>query len=203
MDKTTIKVGKKTFRVIVANTPQEKEIGLSRAKELPEDCGMLFKYDEPQYELYYTMQNTSIDLDIIFIDSDGEVISVHSVKAHDPEPVVEEDAQYVLEVNIYSGIQKGDEMDELPDDDEDEEFTDDEKKELGSMLMLDADGNVQMKLHGGERIVSMIETRKLIKTALKAYHSDEDSDYKKVGKLIFKILDRQDSRDPEYTSLPD
>ena len=49
----------------------------------------------------------------------------------------------------------------------------------------------------------MIETRKLIKAALKAYHSDEDSDYKKVGKLIFKILDRQDSRDPEYTSLPD
>ena len=46
-----------------------------------------------------------------------------------------------------------------------------------------------MKLVGGERIVSMIKTRQLIKAALKAYKSDEDSDYRRVGKLIFKELD--------------
>jgi len=106
-----------------------------------------------------------------------------------------------LEVNINSGIKEGDELQEV--DEEDEDYTEEEKEELGRMLMLDSNGNVQMKLQGGERIVSMIETRKLVKSALKAYHSDEDSDYKKVGKLIFKILDGQDSRDAEYTSLPD
>ena len=83
---------------------------------------------------------------------------------------------------------------ESEDDDEDSDLTDDEKQQVSKsrMLMLDAEGNVQMKLQGGERIISMIETRRLIKAALKAYHSDEDSDYKKVGRLVFKILDGQD-----------
>ena len=57
------------------------------------------------------------------------------------------------------------------------------------MLVLNSDGDVQMKLVGGERIVSMVKTRQLIKAALKAYKSDEDSDYRRVGKLIFKELD--------------
>lgn len=201
MKKTKIKLGKKTYKVLVAETPEEKEIGLSKTSNLPEDCGMLFEYDEPQEELYFTMEDTSIDLDIIFLDSEGEVISVFPTKAHDQESVMEENAQFVLEVNINSGIKEGDELQEI--DEEDEDYTEEEKEELGRMLMLDSNGNVQMKLQGGERIVSMIETRKLIKSALKAYHSDEDSDYKKVGKLIFKILDGQDSRDAEYTSLPD
>lgn len=202
MKKTKIKLGKKTYKVLVAETPEEKKIGLSKTSNLPEDCGMLFEYEEPQKELYFTMEDTSIDLDIIFLDSEGEVISVFPTKAHDPEPVMEEDVQFVLEVNINSGIKPGDELQEIEEDDE-EDYTDEEKEELGRMLMLDSNGNVQMKLQGGERIVSMIETRKLVKSALKAYHSDEDSDYKKVGKLIFKILDGQDSRDAEYTSLPD
>lgn len=201
MKKTKIKLGKKTYKVLVAETPEEKEIGLSKTSNLPEDCGMLFEYPEPQKELYFTMEDTSIDLDIIYLDSEGEVISVFPTKAHDPEPVMEENAQFVLEVNINSGIKEGDELREV--DEEDEDYTEEEKEELGRMLMLDSNGNVQMKLQGGERIVSMIETRKLVKSALKAYHSDEDSDYKKVGKLIFKILDGQDSRDAEYTSLPD
>nr|DAJ12699.1 MAG TPA: hypothetical protein [Bacteriophage sp.] len=36
---------------------------------------MLFIYDEPQ-DLSYWMKNTSISLDIIFIDDDMEVVSV-------------------------------------------------------------------------------------------------------------------------------
>ena len=31
---------------------------------------MLFTYDEPQSGLWYTMKDTSIDLDIIFINED-------------------------------------------------------------------------------------------------------------------------------------
>ena len=133
------------------------------------------------------MEETDIDLDIIFIDSDGEVLEIHSVEARDPNPVVcESEYQYVLEVNIDSKIQEGDELDL-----EDNEFSDEEKEQIkqSKMLVLNSDGNVQMKLVGGERIVSMIKTRQLIKAALKAYRSDNDSDYRRVGKLIFKELD--------------
>lgn len=204
MKRTVIEINNKQYKVLVAITPEEKETGLSKTKELPKDEGMLFVYDEPQEELYFTMADTSIDLDLIFLNEYGEVLSVNPTRANDPEPIMGENTSFVLEVNYGSGIKEGDEMTEVDNEDaEDEDFTDEEKQELGKMLMLDQDGNVQMKLHGGERIVSMIETRKLIKAALKAYHSDEDTDYRKVGKLIFKILDNQDSRDPEYTSLPD
>lgn len=206
MNRTVIEIGGKQYKVLVAETEEEKVTGLSKTKELPEDEGMLFVYEEPQEELYYTMQDTEIPLDIIFLDAEGVVISVNSVEALEQEPIYEEDAQYVLEVNIHSGIQEGDEMEEVePDEEDDSELTEDEKKRVSNsrMLVLDSEGNVQMKLQGGERIVSMIETRRLVKAALKAYHSDNDADYKKVGRLIFKILDGQDSRDPQYVSVPD
>ena len=66
------------------------------------------------------------------------------------------------------------------------------------MLVLNSEGDVQMKLVGGERIVSMIKTRQLIKAALKAYKTDSDVDYRRVGRMIFKELDAQDGRDPQY-----
>ena len=46
---TTVRIGKKSFRVIVAETEQEKEIGLSDTAEMDDDEGMLFVYDEPQH----------------------------------------------------------------------------------------------------------------------------------------------------------
>ena len=199
MNRTVIKVGGKEYKVLVAETEEDKVTGLSKTKELPDDCGMLFVYEEPQEELYYTMQDTEIPLDIIFLDAEGVVISVNSVEALEKEPVYEEDAQYVLEVNIHSGIQEGDEMEEVESDEEDDsDLTDDEKQQVSKsrMLVLDSEGNVQMKLQGGERLFSMIFTRKLVKAALKAYHSDDDNDYKKVAKITFKELDAQDSRKP-------
>ena len=190
----TISVGNKTYNVQIAESEEEKEVGLSKIKELPEDCGMLFVYDSPQEDLWFTMEDTAVDLDIIFINEDLEVTSVNSVKAFDPQPIpdVAGNAQFVLEVNINSGIKKGDEM-ESPLTDEDKENIKNSK-----MLVLDSNGDVQMKLEGGERIVSRIKTRQLIKAALKAYKSDNDSDYKRVGRIILKELNAQDSRDAEY-----
>ena len=189
-----ITIGDKKYQVCIADNEKERRIGLSKCKHLPKDGGMLFVFDSPVKE-YFTMKDTSIDLDIIFIDEEGTVISVESVKAHSEDPVVcEREYQYVLEVNIDSGIQVGDELDQ-----EDIEFSDEEKEQLKSrMLVLNSEGDVQMKLVGGERIISMIKTRQLIKAALKAYKSDNDVDYRRVGRMIFKELDAQDGRDPQY-----
>lgn len=206
MTETDIRIGNKEYHVKVAKTEDEKTTGLSEVESLPENEGMLFVYEEPQPELYFTMADTSIDLDIIFIDEEGTVISVNTCEAYDEEPVYEENAQFVLEVNANSGIQEDDELEEYDDEEEDgSELTDEEKKEISKskMLVLDENGDVQMKLEGGERIVSRIETRKLIRASLKAFHSDDDSAYRKVGKLIFKILDGQDNREAEYVQAPD
>lgn len=71
------------------------------------------------------------------------------------------------------------------------------------MLVLNSDGDVQMRLQGGERIFSRIFTRKLIKAAIRAYKSDDDSDYRRVARFVLKELDAQDNRDPQYVEKPE
>ena len=70
------------------------------------------------------------------------------------------------------------------------------------MYILGSDGKPQMDLVGGERIISRSETRSLIIKAKRANKSKSDKDYKKLGKYIFKVLEKQDNRKPEYVNLP-
>lgn len=153
---------------------------------------MLFVYDEPQ-KVSFWMKNTSIPLDIIFINEDEEVISVRQGTPMSEESIVESEVQYVLEVNQNSGIKPGDEIDIEDEDDIDN---------LPKMKVLAPDGTVQMELEGGERIVSRRETKILIKKAKKAYRSKNDKDYKALGRYIFKVFNKQDNRDPEYVDSP-
>lgn len=199
MKNAEIEISDKIYYVLVPETDEEFKIGLSKHTELAQDEGMLFCYDSPQRSLTFTMAETKIPLDIIFIDDDKEVISVRSVQAEDPNPIKERYVQYVLEVPINSGIVVGDTIDEFSDDitEEDRNYAKENK-----MLVLDENGDVQMRLEGGERIVSRIETRKLIKQALKAYKTDADSEYIKLGRMIFRIIKKQDNREPEYVERP-
>lgn len=197
----TIIVGDKEYDVAVADTPELRKKGLEPYSYLRDDEGMLFVFDEETTD-YFTMKNCGIDLDIVFIDNEGEVIQVSSVKAYDSKPITcKEPYQFVLEVNINSGIELEDELEQ-----EDESLSEEEKQFAGEhnkMLVLDANGDVQMKLSGGERIFSRICTRKMIKAAIQAYREDTNIAYRKVGRLVLKELDSQDQREPEYTQLED
>ena len=203
MEKTIIKIGDKTYKVQVARTPEERATGLSTVDSLPKDEGMLFEYPDVQESVQYTMEDTSIPLDIIFIDEYGEVIKKTSARKFSKTPIEAEDGLYVLEVNINSGINIGDVIEEVDSEEDDEDFSDEEKEIISGnkMLVLDSNGDVQYKLEGGERIFSRIMTRKMIKQALTAYKLDTDEEYKKLGKLVFKELQAQDSREAEYVDL--
>lgn len=185
-----ITIGDKKYKVEIADTPEKQEKGLMGRKSLSENQGMLFIYDEPQ-DLSYWMKNTLISLDIIFIDDDMEVVSVKQGQPMSEEPITENDVQYVLEVNSNSGIEEGDQL--VIEDSDDKEY---------SMHVLFPDGSTQMNLKGGERIVSRRETKILIKKAKKAEASKTDGAYRALGRYIFKVLKRQDSREPEYVDSP-
>ena len=185
-----ITIGDKKYKVEIADTPEKQEKGLMGRKSLPENQGMLFIYDEPQ-DLSYWMKDTFISLDIIFIDDDMEVVSVKQGQPMSEEPITENDVQYVLEVNSNSGIEEGDQL--VIEDSDDSEY---------SMHVLFPDGSTQMNLKGGERIVSRRETKILIKKAKKAEASKTDGAYRALGRYIFKVLKRQDSREPEYVDSP-
>lgn len=186
-----IEIGSKIYNVEVAKTDEEKIKGLQGRISIAPNEGMLFVYDEPGNVAFW-MKDTGIPLDIIFIDEDGEVISVKHGKPYDETLLDEDNVMYVLEVNQNSGIQVGDEMEEV-DSDEDETPT---------MKVLAPDGSTQMELEGGERIFSRKNTKTLIKMAKRAYSSELDKDYKALGKKIFKYLHTQDTNTPEYVDNP-
>lgn len=191
-----IEIEDQKYDIEIADTEEKRTIGLKNIDSLKDKQGMLFIFDNLTTNSF-TMKETKIDLDIIFIDEDKEVLEVHSVKAFDPNPIIcSEPYMYVFETNINSGIKKGDELDF------DDDFTEDEMTEIkkSKMLVLDSEGNVQMKLIGGERIISRIKTKQLVKAALKAYKTDNDSDYKRVGKMILKELNAQDDRPTQYVN---
>lgn len=187
-----VEINDKEYDVKVATTSDEMSKGLQNVKELPEDEGMLFIFEEPQ-TVGFWMKDTEIPLDIIFIDEDLEVLSIYKGQPNNQDIVEEDNVKYVLELNINSGVSVGDEV-ELEDEDD---------NEIGKMIVLTSNGESQMELEGGERIFSRKNTKILIKQAKKADVSKSDSDYKRLGKSMFKYLKIQDGNDPEYVELKD
>lgn len=192
MNKIDIKIGNKEYEVLVAETEEEKTKGLQDVEELDDDEGMLFVYNEPQQVVFW-MQDTTIPLDIIFINDDFGVISVQKGVPLSEDLLIEDNVLYVLEVSQNSGIQVGDilEFDDL-----------DEDIEINEMYIIGSNGKEQAVLSGGERIISRWETKTLIKKAKKAYKEKTDSSYKQLGKYMFKILKNQDERPSEYVQAP-
>lgn len=200
MKEITIQIEDKTYNVQVIESEDEKVQGLSNTEELPLD-GMLFDYSsDPQSELTFNTIDMNYPIDIIFINSDYEVTAVELGEPKSDEIIeciADEDESiiYVLETNANSGIKVGDEF-EIEDEDVDEE-------EVSKMYIIGSDGNPQFELIGGERIFSRIHTRKLIKLAKRANKSKKDSDYKKLGKTLFNIIEIQNTQEPEYVNGPE
>ena len=187
-----VTVEDKEYNVKVAKSDEDKIRGLQGVKNLPENEGMLFIYDEPQ-TVGFWMVDTDIPLDIIFINDDEEVISVYQGEPNDRTIAEEDNVKYVLEVNQGSGIQEGDDVD-----------IEDDEESLGSskMLVIGPDGNTQMTLEGGERIFRRSFTKQIVEWSKKAYNEKDEERrikiYKRLGKKMFKELDAQDNRKPEY-----
>lgn len=192
-----IKIGKKSYKVKEAKTDEELSKGLKGVESLSKDEGMLFYIPNYRSQEVFTMKDCLIPLDIIFINQDQEVIYV----AEDCQPgekrIVStteylEDGDYiayVLEVNPKSRIKLGDEL----------EFEEDESEPI--MKVLFPNGEEQMPLFGGERIFSRQNTKVLIKKAKKAQMTQEDKDFKALGRYMFKCLRIQDSNNPEYVEV--
>ena len=184
-------LGNKQFSVQEAKSEEEKQRGLQKVKELPKNSGMIFYWDQPQ-RVEMWMRDTLIPLDIIFINSDQEVIDVKKGTPNDDTLLSVEDTMYVVELNQGSGVKVGDEL----------EFVDDDASEY-VMDVIGPDGQSQYQLKGGERIVSRRQTKIIIRKAKKALDSQADKDFKSLGRYIFKVFNQQDGREAEYVTLPD
>lgn len=102
-----------TIDIEVADNTQKRARGLMYRASLPENGGMLFIHDREEVQSYW-MKNTYISLDMLFIDSNREIVTIHPNTSPSREwsyastqPVL-----YVLEVNAgfcnRHNIQTGD-----------------------------------------------------------------------------------------------
>ena len=194
MGKCKITIGNKSYQVSLAETEEEQMKGLQGVHTLPEDEGVLFVFEEPG-DVGFWMKDTLIPLDIIYINDDDEVIAVEQGIPGDETILEHQDVKYVLEVNKDSGIKIGDELDI-----EDEENS---ESEIIGMYVIGPKGEIQMEVDGKERIFSIEHTKTIIRLSKKAYKSKLDSDYIKLGKKIFKYIEKQDNQADDFVEIKD
>lgn len=188
----------KSYRLVVADSEEEKEQGLMNVEELDSDEGMLFDYrNDIQEEISFWMKDTYIPLDIIFVDESDKVISVQQGEPESEELLTEHNVAYVIEVNQNSGIKPRDIVKFGSEDSEVENEKSSEQPE-GVLEVIGSDGEVQATLQGSERIFSIKNTKTLVNMAKRAYESQSDSDYKALGRKVFEYMKIQNERDPEY-----
>lgn len=99
------------FFVELAETEAEKSKGLMFRESLNEEEGMLFIYEE-ESKYNFWMKSTLISLDIIWIDSNFEVVYIE----HNAQPCNDffcesinpgRDAKYILEINGGKSVEIG------------------------------------------------------------------------------------------------
>lgn len=90
----------KTIDAAVADDDKSRSEGLMEVYDLPEDSGMLFIFENDQPRSFW-MANTPLSLDILFVNSEFEIVRVH----RDTEPFSQDNlhseaaAKYTIEVN--------------------------------------------------------------------------------------------------------
>lgn len=91
-----------TFKVEVADTAPQQMKGLMFRKTLDQDKGMLFVFDIAFVQRFW-MMNTSIPLDIIFIDEEKKIVNIAEAEPCGLIPCAlynaTDNAKYVLEIN--------------------------------------------------------------------------------------------------------
>ena len=84
----------------VAQTPQQREIGLMHRRDMPATEGMLFVFEQPATQCFW-MKNTLLPLTAAFVADDGRVVNLADMKPQTLESHCSaEPVRFVLEMNV-------------------------------------------------------------------------------------------------------
>lgn len=99
------KSGEVTIDVEIAESDNEKALGLMFRTSLPEKQGMLFPYGQP-HDITMWMRNTYIPLDMVFIKSDGTIHRIQEMTEPLSESVIAAGAPVTAVLELAGGAAK-------------------------------------------------------------------------------------------------
>ncbi|MGI5841564.1 MAG: DUF192 domain-containing protein [Patescibacteria group bacterium] len=113
-----LEIKNKSYSLEIAKTLTQKSQGLSNRDSLCNNCGMIFVYDKESIYPFW-MKDTLIPLDMIWVDRQGRVVTIHTAKPQTNTPITqlkvyknEIPAQYIIELNANEaqkiGLEIGD-----------------------------------------------------------------------------------------------
>lgn len=99
LQRTAIQAGIFQIDAQIANTPQQRQIGLMFRKDMATHEGMLFIFEEPQKQCFW-MKNTLLPLTAAFVDDDGGIVNLVDMQPQSTDShCSEKPVRYVLEMN--------------------------------------------------------------------------------------------------------
>ena len=107
LQRVKLSAGMHLIDVQVASTPEQRETGLMFRKEMPQQEGMIFVFEQPSQQCFW-MKNTLLPLTAAFVADDGAIVNTADMKpqtldAHCSDKPV----RYVLEMNKGWFAKKG------------------------------------------------------------------------------------------------
>lgn len=91
----------------VAQTPQERQVGLMHRKEMPAHEGMLFVFEQPAVQCFW-MKNTFLPLTAAFVADDGTIVNLADMKPQTTDSHCStQPVRFVLEMNQGWFAKKG------------------------------------------------------------------------------------------------
>ncbi len=88
------------FELELALTPEARERGLMGRADLPPERGMLFVFPDEAPRRFW-MKHTRVDLDIVYLDGSGAVVSTATMHTEPPQGERETDTQYEDRLPLY------------------------------------------------------------------------------------------------------
>jgi uncharacterized protein len=100
LPRTKLTAGMHMLDVQLAQTPEQRQIGLMFRKDMPQHEGMLFVFEQAATQCFW-MRNTLIPLTAAFVADDGTIVNLADMKPQsDDSHCSTKPVRFVLEMNV-------------------------------------------------------------------------------------------------------
>lgn len=107
LPRVTLSAGMHLIQAQVAQSPEQRAIGLMFRRDMPANEGMLFVFEQPSTQCFW-MKNTLLPLTAAFVSDDGTIVNLEDMKPQTTDSHCStKPVRFVLEMNQGWFAKKG------------------------------------------------------------------------------------------------